>query len=106
MSEDLFDHYRVFDAGNDLGGAAAFTAGLDVDIEYTLQSLRSGHRCPALSGRLIMFFIGHSGFVALTSPRGRYQCTVLAGASVVSQRVGWMFVCLSRHPGQCPLSGW
>ena len=32
MSEDLFDHYRVFDGGNDLGGAAAFTAGLDVDI--------------------------------------------------------------------------
>jgi len=76
--EDLLDQHRVFDAGNDLDGAAAFTTGLDVDIEYTLQSLRPGHRCPALSGRLVRCFIGHSGFVALASPRGRYHCTVLA----------------------------
>jgi len=33
MVEDLPDHHRVFDAGNDLDGAAAHRAGLNVDVE-------------------------------------------------------------------------
>jgi hypothetical protein len=31
--QDLPDHHRVFAAGNDFHGAAAFPASLDVDIE-------------------------------------------------------------------------
>jgi hypothetical protein len=42
--EDLFDHHWVFDAGDNLDSAAAFPAGLDVDIEDPLQTLRPAHR--------------------------------------------------------------
>ena len=38
--EDLLDDQRIFDAGDDLDGAAAALAGLDVDVEHTLQALR------------------------------------------------------------------
>jgi hypothetical protein len=38
--KDLLDHYRVFNAGDDFHGAAAAAAGLDVDIENTLEPLR------------------------------------------------------------------
>lgn len=31
--ENLLDHYRIFNTGNHLHGAAAGTAGLDVDVE-------------------------------------------------------------------------
>ena len=78
VSEDPLDQHRVFDAGNDFYGAAAFATGLDVDAKYTLQSLRPGHRCPAFRGRLILFVNGDFGFVAFAPPRRRYQCTVLA----------------------------
>jgi hypothetical protein len=33
MIEDLLDHRRIFDAGDDLDSAAAFPAGLDVNVE-------------------------------------------------------------------------
>ena len=39
MVEDLSDHPRVFDAGDDPDGASACPAGLDVDPEYALQTL-------------------------------------------------------------------
>jgi transposase-like protein len=42
--EDLLDHYRIFNTGNHLHGAAADTAGLDVDVEYTFEALCPGHR--------------------------------------------------------------
>lgn len=42
--KDLLDHYRVFNAGDDFHGAAAAAAGLDVDIENTLEPLRPCHR--------------------------------------------------------------
>jgi hypothetical protein len=32
--EDLLDHHRIFDAGDDLYGTAAGLAGLNVDTEY------------------------------------------------------------------------
>ena len=50
MGEDLLDHHRILNAGNDLDGTAAFPAGLDVDGEHPLESLRPGHRCPAFAG--------------------------------------------------------
>jgi hypothetical protein len=42
LIEDLLDHHRIFDAavrrlGDDFHGTAAGTAGLDLDIEYTLE---------------------------------------------------------------------
>ena len=40
MGEDLLDHQRVFDAGDDLDAAAASLTGLDVDVEYPLQAQR------------------------------------------------------------------
>jgi hypothetical protein len=40
VGEDLLDQHRSFDAGDDLDGAAAAVAGLDVDVEYALQALR------------------------------------------------------------------
>jgi len=33
VSEDLLDPHRVFNAGDNLDGAAAFAAGLDADAE-------------------------------------------------------------------------
>ena len=53
MGEDLLDHHRVFNTGNDLDGAAAFTAGFHVDIEDALEALRPGHGCPAFGGRSV-----------------------------------------------------
>jgi len=40
MLEDLLDHRRVFDTGNDLHPPTTVPAGLDVDPEYALQTLR------------------------------------------------------------------
>ena len=40
VSEDLLDHRRFFDAGDDLDVTAAVLAGLDVDVENALQTLR------------------------------------------------------------------
>jgi hypothetical protein len=34
VSEDLLDHRRFFDAGDDLDVTAAVLAGLDVDVTY------------------------------------------------------------------------
>ena len=39
VGEDLLDHYRLFDAGDDLDWAAAALAGPDVDVEDPLQAL-------------------------------------------------------------------
>jgi len=44
--EDFADNQRIFDAGDDLHGALADLAGLDVGIEYTLEPL-----CPCLAGQ-------------------------------------------------------
>ena len=48
--EDLLDHRRVFDAGNHLHRAGAFATGLNVDIKYTLEALRPGHRRSSFCG--------------------------------------------------------
>ena len=37
VREDLGDHGGVYDAGNELQGAAALRALLDVDLEYPLE---------------------------------------------------------------------
>jgi hypothetical protein len=43
VPEDLINYHWIFDASDDLDVAAAALAGLDVDVENTLQALRSGH---------------------------------------------------------------
>jgi len=40
MRQDALDHGRIFDAGNDLHLPATGLAGLDIDPEYELQTLR------------------------------------------------------------------
>ena len=78
VGEDLLDHHRVFDAGNDSERTGTFPAGLDVDVENALQSLRPGHRGPAFGGRLGLRLIERSGFVALAPFGRRHRCTVFA----------------------------
>jgi hypothetical protein len=40
VGENLPDHHRIFDAGDDAHRPAAGCAGLDVDPEHALQALR------------------------------------------------------------------
>ena len=62
VGEDLLDHHRIVDAGDDPHRPAAFTAGLDVDIEHPLETLRPAHRCPSLGrGLLLARLGGHPG---------------------------------------------
>jgi hypothetical protein len=68
VSEDLLDHRRIFDAGDDFHRATAFLAGLDVDIENALEALRPGHRGPPSGG--CWRFFGFPGLVA-PAPPGR-----------------------------------
>ena len=43
MIQYASDDVRFFDAGDDLHGATADLAGLDVDVEHVLEALRPGH---------------------------------------------------------------
>jgi len=40
VSEHLLDNHGVLNAGNHFDAAATFSAGLDIDVENTLESLR------------------------------------------------------------------
>jgi len=42
VSQYLFDHHRVFDAGDNLNDATAFNARLDIDIEDALEASPQG----------------------------------------------------------------
>ncbi len=39
----LLDHRWVFDTGGGLHRPSTMLAGLDIDLEYTFQTLRPGH---------------------------------------------------------------
>ena len=43
MIQNLFNDCWVFDTGNNLDGTATMLTGFNVDIEYSLQSLRPSH---------------------------------------------------------------
>lgn len=75
MTEDLVDDHQVFNAGNDFHGAAARRAGLNVDVEHPLESLRPGHGRAPFDRCLSLLFISCCEFDALA---GRHQCSVLA----------------------------
>jgi hypothetical protein len=74
----VLNYHRIFDAGNDLDGTTAFTAGFDVYVENTLQSLRPAHVHVAFGGCLFLRLIGRFGLVALAPPGGYHPRTVFA----------------------------
>jgi len=76
MIEDLPDHDGILDTGDDPGGAAAFAACLNLDIEDALQTLRPGHGSTRFGGHLR--FHRYPGVVALTPPCWRHQLPELA----------------------------
>ena len=90
MGEELVDHHRIFDAGDDLDDATAAVAGLDVDVEHTLQvlpgsmktksscerALRPGHGGPAFGGCGVFGRIRRAGLVALAAFSRRHLCTM------------------------------
>ena len=57
MFEDLFDHHRIFDTGDHLYRTATGRAGLDIDIEYTLQTLGPGHGSTTLGRSSLLFSV-------------------------------------------------
>ncbi len=94
--EDLLDHHRVFDAGDDFHGTAAGAAGLDVDIEYTLEPLCPCHRRSPLCW--CCRFIGYSDLVAPAPLCRRDQRPVLAvGVEYTVKRVRLMRGFGSHH---------
>ena len=70
MVENLADDAGIFNAGDDLDGAAAGLSGLDVDVQYALQALRPGHCCSAFGGRCVFRPVRRAGLVTL-APLGR-----------------------------------
>jgi len=44
VGQYLFDDHRIFNAGDDVHGAAAFMAGFNIDVEHLLEPL-----CPSLA---------------------------------------------------------
>ncbi len=58
VGEDLLDHYRILDAGDDLGGATAFNAPLDIGkplVSYTAESVT----ITLSRARAFPFFVTH-----------------------------------------------
>jgi hypothetical protein len=106
VREGLLNHYRIFNAGDDLDTAAAAVAGLDVDVEYAFQILpgsmktksscekalrpglawqsedvvflREGHSGPAFGGRDVLRSIRGAGLVAFATLGRRHLCTLRA----------------------------
>src|SRR5262245_53887634 len=59
MAEDLDDHRRIFDRGDDLQGAAAVRAVFDVDVEDPFEQPGPAHaRCFSLGRGVIGCWLG------------------------------------------------
>jgi len=72
VGEDLLDHRRVLDAGDDAHRPAAHRAGFDVNAEHALEALCPSHRRPAL-GRGALVGLGRClGSSALAPPGLRH----------------------------------
>ena len=78
MVEDLLNHHRVFNAGDDFHHTASVATCFNIDIKDALESLRPGHGRAARGLGLILRFVSAIGFVALASLGWRYQSAVLA----------------------------
>ena len=63
---------------DDLDGAAAALAGLDVDVEHTLQALRPGHGGPAFGGCWVFRRMRRAGLVTLAALGRRHLRTMRA----------------------------
>jgi hypothetical protein len=50
MGQNSIDDALVLNTGDDLYRSTAMTANLDIDIEYSLESLGPGHRDVPFSG--------------------------------------------------------
>ena len=51
--EDLLNHLRILDTGNNLNLATAVFADLDVDVEHSFEALHPGHSAMALCGAFV-----------------------------------------------------
>lgn len=78
MSQYLLDHHWIFDTGDDLDAAAAFTASLDINIENALEALRPGHGRAAFGWHLVLRLIRHFSLVAFTTLGRRHPGAVFA----------------------------
>jgi hypothetical protein len=72
VGEDLLTHNRIFNAGNDLGFPATFTARLDIDIEDPLQSLCPVHGRATFGRRFVLPLIWRFGLFAFAPLCGRH----------------------------------
>jgi len=72
MVQNSFHDHRVFDAGDDFDGAAAFRAGLDVDIEHPLEALSPTHGGMAFPQRCLLPLTARFGLVAPAPPGRRH----------------------------------
>ena len=78
VGENLLDHHRVFDAGDDPDRAAAGLTDLDVNIEPPLEPLRPAHRGAEFGGRLDLRLIGQLSLCAFAPFRRGHPRTVFA----------------------------
>jgi hypothetical protein len=87
VSEDLLDHHRILDAGDDAHRPAAHRAGVDVDVEYPLQALRPSHRRAALVGAFTQRNesepSGRSRYTPSRNSMWKCRLRLSAGAAVV-----------------------
>jgi hypothetical protein len=83
VGQDSLNHRRIFNASNDFDLPGAALTGLDIDVEYSLQSLHPGHRRVALSGRLVQP-IFPCGLTLLATPAPPHRCTDFNGTSTVN----------------------
>lgn len=78
MIQDLLDHRRAFNTGDDLHRATAQIAGLDVDLEHAFQALSPSHRRVTLGCRLVLILsrapaaFGWSHLLAQAAVWGKY----------------------------------
>ena len=73
MCEDLRNHHRILDAGNDPNGAATGLTGLDIDVEHALEAPCPGHGGVRLGWRLLLCGIRCAGVVAFTALGRRHE---------------------------------
>ena len=101
VPDSKVDHQRIFDAGNDFHAAATDAARFDVDIEYTLQTLRPAHCCMACN-RCCAFLPVRFGLTTSASPRRRHQRAMLAVGcehAIIARQIDPWFRHQRRQPG-------
>jgi hypothetical protein len=67
VNQYLLDDHWILDAGNDLDGAAAFTARFDINTEHALEPLCPSHGRMTISGCMVSRLIRDFDPFAVTS---------------------------------------